>query len=108
MPCYSIIWTIITNGDNLITALKELGYDVTTGTVQLKDIIGLNGARRINFYKNGSAAYAVRGDTTDLPIITRKYSEVGVRSWARRRGFSVVDQTENNGQVQIRLVNRRG
>ena len=100
MPCYSTIKTKLDNGERLKAALHDLGYTVDEN--EDGDIFAMREGMRTVFEKG--ATYSVRGYTTGLQEISRKYAEVGVREWAKRRGFSV---TENDG-TRMTLVNRRG
>lgn len=104
MPCYSTIrGTKLRDADKLTEALKALGFEVRSDDVN--SIRGLHAdGTRIAFsrYSRGDT-FNVDGDTDHLVAISRKYAEVGVRAWAKRSGYSIV---ENDGQ-KIRLVNRR-
>lgn len=105
MPCdSSVTKTKMTNEERLGAALTALGYtNVSVGT------------RGVSGYKGGAVATFYRGRQEDaflsatyepdvINSIQRKYSEIGVREWAKRRGFSVA-ATEGN---KLTLVNRRG
>lgn len=100
MPCYSTIRTKLDNGERLEAALKALGYVVDKNSHG--DIFAMKDGQRTVFEKG--ATFSVRGWTTGLETISRKYAEIGVREWARKRNFAV---TENDG-VRIHLVSRRG
>jgi hypothetical protein len=99
MPCYSRIATKMTVGDHIASAMRALGYTVNNdGAV----ITGEKAGRRIVF-RQGSPAYTVQGDTSDLAAITRGYAETGVRAFAKKRGYTV----EKAGSKLV-LTNRRG
>lgn len=100
MACFSRIATKITDGARLSDSLKRHGYEVTErGGV----LVGTKRGSRIVFERVGSA-YMASGDTGELSSIARGYAEIGVRDFAKRRGFAVV---ESDGRAMT-LVNRRG
>jgi hypothetical protein len=104
MPCDSRIVTKLTEGNKIADALRANGYDVTHMTE--KAVVGWKGGREIVFsraYGTGDA-FAVSGNRVDFTSIARKYAEIGVLTFARRKGYSV---TENDG-TQVTLINRRG
>lgn len=100
MPCYSRITTKMTNGSYLGTALRALGYTVDGEGDMLT--ASLDGTR-INFTRS-RGAYSATGDTSNLMGISKKYAEIGVRDFARKRGYTV-EKAEGD---RIVLVNRRG
>lgn len=101
MPCYSTIRTKMNNADNLGAALAALGYTVTKDGLSLR---AEKGQDVINFRRYDKAsAFNASGDTDNLSAIGRKYAEVGVRAWAKRSQFNILD----NDGVQMTLVNRR-
>lgn len=100
MPCYSRIQTKMNIAENLGAALAALGWkaNVTNHTITAdKD------GRTIEFTRyDKSDAFSVRGDTSSLAAISRKYAEVGVRAWATKNRFNVA---ETDG-VEMTLVRR--
>jgi hypothetical protein len=100
-PCYSTIRTKMNNADNLGAALAALGWTVTKEGLNVYATKDANVLTFSRYDKN--AAFAVRGDTDYLSAIGRKYAETGVRSWAKRSHFSILD----NDGVNMTLVNRR-
>lgn len=104
MPCDSKILTKLNDGVRLADALRAHGYTVeTVGTGNR--VVGTKGRDSIMFERrNASEAYAVSGDRIDFRAIARKYAEIGVVNWAKRRGYGI---TENDGR-QMTLINRRG
>lgn len=104
MPCDSRIQTKLTEGQRIIDALREHGYSVETVATGNR-IIGTKGRDEIMFERRREAdAFAVFGDRIDFASIARKYAEIGVVDWAKRRGYGI---TESDGR-QMTLVNRRG
>ena len=104
MPCYSTIRTKMNNDVTLIAALKALGYAVTIHEAGNKIAASHSDYQPIIFSRyQKTAAFNVSYGGENLPAIGRKYAEVGVRTWAKRSQFSVL---ENDG-VQMTLVNRR-
>lgn len=100
MPCISSIKTKLTEGGRIAIALKDVGYKVMLDDA---DIIGEKGENRILFRRGSDGAYTALGYTEELGSISKKYAEIGLRDWARKRGYSVV---ENDG-TKMTLVNRR-
>jgi len=108
MPCFSTIKTKLTDGARLIDALRSLGFnpekraygDVIRGT----DKRGLG----ITFEKAGGT-YSARGETQYLAAISRKYAELGVREWAKRKGYSIGigGNLEEDAPRAMTLINRR-
>jgi hypothetical protein len=103
MPCDSRIVTKLTDGARLVDALREHGYKAEMGR-ESGNIIGEKDGRRIAFEKTRGGAYDVAGYMRDFASVARKYAEIGVAAFARRRGYGV---TENDG-TQMTLINRRG
>jgi hypothetical protein len=100
MPCYSTIRTKMNNVFNLGAALAALGYTVSAEGLSLR---AEKGQDVINFRRYDKAdAFNASGDTDNLPAIGRKYAEAGVRSWAIRNKFSILD----NDGVNMTLVRR--
>ena len=98
MPCYSTIRTKMNNADNLGAALAALGCIVYKEGVCLR---ATKGTDTIIFRRyDKQSAFNVSGDTDYLSAIGRKYAEVGVRAWAKRSQFNVLD----NDGVQMTLV----
>jgi hypothetical protein len=90
------------HSDNLVAALKALGYAVTLKGSN--DISAETDSAQLRFTRYAKdEAFKVSGDTDYLSAIGRKYAEVGVRNWAKRSQFNVLD----NDGVQMTLVNRR-
>ena len=110
MPCFSVITrTKMMDGARVESALQSLGYVVERN--QNGTRIGgtsneyADNIRTIQFTRNNeSEPFAVTGDTADFKNISRKYAEIGVRDWAKRRGFAV---QKSDGR-KIELVSRRG
>jgi hypothetical protein len=100
MPCYSTIRTKMNNADNLGAALAALGYTVEKEGFSLR---ATKGTDVINFRRYAKTdTFNASGDTDYLSAIGRKYAEVGVRAWASRSKFSILD----NDGVNMTLVNR--
>ena len=109
MPCYSIITrTKMKDADRIANALTAIGYVVErnkNGTQVGGTSKDWTKIRTLMFSRqNESEPFAVYGDTADLKNVSRKYAEIGVRDWAKRRGFAV---QKSDGR-KIELVNRRG
>jgi len=102
LPCYSrVVSTKMTDKARIMDALKATGHRVT---INGDFIYGqkANGST-VNFRRAGTS-YSFEGDQYSLPVIARKYSELGVRSFAKARGFSVIDADDR----QLTIINRRG
>jgi len=63
-----------------------LGYTVTNEGNRITGHI--NGASTIVFRLQGET-FAATGATANLSTIGKKYAEIGVRNYARRKGYSV-------------------
>ena len=106
MPCYSTIQrTKMTDATRLAEALTALGYDVrTVGGV----VAGSKrGAEEMRFSRATNAASPFVTYATDLDrlqAIQRKYSELSVRAWAKRSGYSVT-RVEDDGN-KLTFINR--
>ena len=109
MPCFSVITrTKMRDADRIANALNAIGYVVErnkNGTRVGGTSKDWTNIRSVMFSRlNESEPFAVTGDTADIKNISRKYAEIGVRDWAKRRGFAV---QKSDGR-KIELVNRRG
>ena len=100
MPCDSRIEVKVTDANRLMDALKASGY---AAVADGQYVHGQKDTLRLTFQKSG-AGYIVGGNTRELSAIMRKYAEIGVRTFARSRGYTV---TESDG-VNMTLINRRG
>jgi hypothetical protein len=99
MPCFSSVQkTKMENADRLFTALTELGMKPVLRNSNVIVAGSMTFARA-----NGTSPFQASGDTTRLSEVGRKYGELSVRSWASRKGMSIVS---NDGK-RIELVNRR-
>jgi len=92
-PCFSKIRTKMNNSETLGAALAALGWTVTKDDF---NVYAEKGNDTISFVRyDRQSAFTVSGDTGHLAAIGRKYAEQGVRSWASRNKFSVLDSTED-------------
>lgn len=111
MPCYSTIRTKLTDGARIETALRSLGYEVEHGTIKGLRIVGTKGRYSIMFERRSmNDAFSASGDRQDLASISRKYAELGVREWAKRKGYSigVGGNLEEDAPRTMTIINRRG
>jgi hypothetical protein len=108
MVCYSTIQTMLKDGERLMEALAQAGYNptkVTNSDGSLLEIFGVSAGKRMRFYRNSTTeVFSVSGDTQDITTINRRYAEIGVRAWATKNGFQVTEKSGN----KITMVNRRG
>lgn len=103
MPCDSTITTKLKHAGNLALAMRGLGYGVDVETEC--DVSGTLNGRRVAFSRyDAESAFEVGSITKAVTEISRKYAEIGVRAWAKRRSMAVV---ENTGS-RMKLINRRG
>lgn len=105
MPCYSRITTKMTDTERLAESLRALGFEVK---VAANMVTGTAAGKSIRYEMVGGAysiprlgSYGVTKD--DMSNVGRKYAELGVRAFARSRGFSVTESTDRS----MTLVNRR-
>ena len=103
MPCFSrVTKTQMDNLDRLIAAAEAMGHTVV-GQAQAHRVSFSNG---MTFSRvGGKGAFQMTGaDESEMAPIGRKYGELSVRSWAKKRNFSVLGKDETT----MTLVNRRG
>jgi len=102
MPCYSrIVGTKLTDRNRIIEAMEELKFIVTVGG---DFIYGTSPTRQTMYFRRAGLAYSYEGSDTSLKQVSRKYAEIGVKQYARQRGFNIID----NDGVNMTIVNRRG
>jgi len=104
MPCDSrVTRTKMTDSGKLAEALKALGYEVTGDTHNVR---GVKGTDVIEFSRRQTteAFLSFNINTNAINGIQRKYSEIGVRQWAKKNGYSIAS---TDGR-KFQLVNRRG
>jgi hypothetical protein len=105
MPCDSrITQTKMKDALRLADALKDQGFNV----IGLPDtVIAEKDGRevmRFTRYRQADAFQTTSTDVAKLKAVQVKYAEIGVRAWAKRKGFGV---TQFDGK-KMTLVNRRG
>lgn len=108
MPCFSTIRTKLTDGARIESALRAIGYKVEVPNPN--HITGSRGGEVITFTRRYKAdAFNAILDTGNLPAISRKYAEIGVREWARKRGYSVGigGNLEEDAPRTMTVTNRR-
>ncbi len=102
MACYSrVTATQMTDAQRIADALVALGYQVTR---QTDTVVASDKGIWFNRKKAGDAFTTDAYDVAKLQEIQRKYSEIGVREWAKRKGYNVVSAEGN----KLTLQNRRG
>jgi hypothetical protein len=99
----------MTDEERLVEALKALGYERVLKEA-LNTVVGRrnDGGQAIQFSRSTrTAPYSTPSGTSAaaLSAVQRKYTEIGVREWARRNGYAVA-RAENDGK-RLTLVNRR-
>ena len=102
MPCYSTVQnTTMTNHERLAKALEALGWKVDhVSEVQVR--VYKQNTPLVFTRRRAGDAFSTESSEPINPIQV-KYSELGVRAWAKTKGFSVV---ETDGRRLV-LVNRR-
>lgn len=106
MACFSrITRTHMKDAKRIASSLTGLGYEVT---VEGDTITGRSANGSLTFARaRGAEEFETATyDTQALNAVQRKYSEIGVREWARRKGISITS-VENEGR-KLTLQNRRG
>jgi len=78
----------MTEANRLTESLKALGYETRSSPLRVE---GKMGGRRVSFLRlREKAAFGTTFNETDaLNAIQKKYTEIGVRKWAKARGFAV-------------------
>ena len=102
MPCDARITTSLTDAEHLGAALDALGYAVGS---RGESIIATRNDRTITFSKGYGGAFTVARGTQGLTEITMEYAKVGVKSWAKSRGYAI--QSFDEKTQTMTLVNRR-
>ncbi len=98
MPCFSSVKTKMTNAKTLTEALSKTGHVVSGDD---REISAEKNGNRINFSFSGGV-FNASGDTKNLSDISVAYAGIGVRQWAKTRGFSV----EKSEGRKLTLVRR--
>lgn len=104
MPCDSrVTETEMRNFEQLKQALEDLGYKVTGDE---KSVVATKEDGRLDFSRYGTdQGFSSESSNIDaLQEVQRKYAELGVRQWARRKGFTVMADEDGRN---FKLVNRR-
>jgi hypothetical protein len=107
MPCFSTVTrTKMTDAERVEKALTALGYEnIRADGLQVSGY--LNGGKLVFDRYRADQAFETRETNRDaINSIQRKYSEIGVRAWAKQNGFDVA-LNENKGR-KLTLINRRG
>jgi hypothetical protein len=100
----------MTELERLEEALKALGYEVynrgdtlaaARGSHETNDRLDLNFYRR----QKGEGFSTESSNLEALKAVQRKYTEIGVRAFAKKRGFTVSVDGLNKGKLI--LTNRR-
>jgi len=102
MPCYSSITkTKFTNAQRLQEALKATGWMIVAANTLEIHAKQPNGAS-ITFIRGteGQSFNMSSGNAMSLPIIGKKYAELGVKAWAQKSGYF----TQKNDGKTIVLV----
>ena len=102
MPCYSRITTTLTDAEHLGAALDALGYAVES---RGESVIGTRDGKTITFSKGYGGAFTVARGTQGLTEITMEYARIGVKAFAKSRGFAVQSYDEKTSTFV--LMNRR-
>jgi len=101
MPCYSrIVSTKMTDKNRIIDAMKAHGIIAKANG---DFIYGTSPTGNSMSFRRAGTAYSFDGDSSVLSRIAKKYAEIGVREFAKRRGFGI---TESDGTTMT-IVNRR-
>ncbi len=104
VPCTSRITTTLTDAEHLEAALMELGYTVERSEND-NAIRGYRSGKNITFDRGYGGQYTVARGTQGLTEIMMEYSKIGVKNWAKSRGYAIQSFDEKNNQFT--LVNRR-
>lgn len=104
MPCSSRVTdTKMLDESRLSDALQRAGWTVDVGG---NVVTARNAGETVRFSRGraGEAFVTMWADRAGLQAVQRQYAELGVRDWARRRGYSVA---QSDGR-KLTLINRRG
>lgn len=101
MPCFSRFQTRLTESDRIADAILGLGGSIDEASTTL--VTGRVNGQRVEFSRYSERDAFTTGSSSSLTAIGRKYAELGVTRWAKRKGYSVV---ANDGE-HIHIKNRR-
>lgn len=107
MPCFSTVTqTKMTDAGRVEAAMRAEGYQIISSDADR--VHGRKGREDLVFSRSrAGGAFSTTSNADDsIKGVQRKYSEIGVREWAKRSGFSVAG-VENKGR-KLTLKNRRG
>lgn len=104
MPCDSRVNnTTMHDHIKLSEALSALGWDIKNVS-PLEVLVKRKSGQSAIFQRTTEKDAFFTGSNLDVNQVQKKYTELGVKQWAKSKGYSVV---ENDGQ-RMKLVNRRG
>jgi hypothetical protein len=102
MPCDSrVTKTQVTNVDRLVAALEAEGHRVTS-----RHETYVTTSTGLAFSRNTAKDSFIVRDYQNATPVLRRYAELGVREFAKRRGYSVA--REEGPKQRLLLTNRRG
>lgn len=102
MPCYSrVTRTKMEKGERIAAAMRGLGYAVEHDGAT---VTGKRGDEFLQFTraKLGTAWETTARSTDVVNAVQRKYSEIGVREWAKSNGFTIA-RVESKGKMKITM-----
>jgi hypothetical protein len=111
MPCYSTVTkTTMTELERLEEALRSLKYTLTQGLNtrgEVTSVFAFRDGLQTEFFRRYKAdGFSTEsGDLEAIKAVQRKYTELGVRAFAKKRGFTVSVDGLNKGKLI--LTNRR-
>lgn len=96
MPCDSTVTeTKMTDAARIEAALKAEGWQRIV--VRADEIVATAAGRQpLSFYRYGSAKEfsTTSTDVASVQAVQRKYAEIGMRDWAKRRGYTISREGE--------------
>jgi len=122
MSHFTHVETSLKEGDTIIEALKDMGFDVRKNTT----ILGYRGMKEkvdfgvdissrygLGFVRTPKGTYAavgdrfgIRGFNDILREISRRYSEKIIRREVRKKGYNLISRKTNNDNIELVFVRR--
>lgn len=111
MPCDSrVTATQMHDARRVGEAMTALGYILDASNKNENIVAGARGLDRMHFYRTSATTpFVTRVTNVDqVDEVRRKYTELGLRAWAKASRFSVAGVTEDAAttRTQFTLVNR--
>lgn len=89
MPCYSVVTTKLLDAEAVKTAIEQLGWKVKRFE-ESRIIFEARGGRTVQLFRvRKSETFQTYSVAPQLDELTRKYAEVKVKAFAKKKGYLV-------------------